>query len=275
MSDAEPRLPDLLVLGAHRCAVRWLRVNLDEHPEVHLPAKAIDHFSDRSRERTLRSYRLAFRGAGDAKVIGDCSPSYLLPANDPASMAERIDAALPDVRLVAIVRDPVERLFSAFRDHVLHGRLPLDTPLLEMVRRGDRNVASLHLVDAGRYAAALYPYWRRFGDRLLIIFDLDLRADPAATYERVLTHIGVDPSFVPRRRDWVLYSNAQTKWTTKVELTESERRAAYMLFRADVEELEAMTGRYLTEWDPGPPPPNWAELIGAEVPVPRSADATG
>jgi hypothetical protein len=274
MSGDDPRLPDFVVLGAHRCALRWLRLNLDEHPDIHVPGSSIDHFSDRTGTRSLRTYRLAFRDAGDSAVIGECSPRYLLPSNDPRSMAERMDAAIPGLRLVAIVRDPVERMFSAFRDHVVHGRLPLDSDLLDMVRRDDREVRRLHLVEASRYGESLYPYWRRFRDRLLVVLDDDLRAEPAATYERILEHIGAPTGFEPRRRDWVLYSNAQTMWTKDAELSDEARRAAYMLFRSDVEELEAMTGRYFPAWDPGPPPPNWRELIGA-TPTARSADAAG
>ena len=33
----DPRLPDFVVLGAHRCAMRWLRFNLGEHPDIHVP----------------------------------------------------------------------------------------------------------------------------------------------------------------------------------------------------------------------------------------------
>jgi hypothetical protein len=266
-----PPLPTFIVIGAERAATRWLRNNLSVHPEVHLPWSTAPHFAERNERGGLRGYRLQFRDAGDALAIGQVATSYLRATNVPRNVAERIAAAIPDVRLVAILRQPVDRMVSAHRDHVIHGRIAPKTALFDLVRSGHPDVEAFDLVGGGRYAANLYSYRRRFGDRLLVVFTDDIRDDPAKVYDQVLRHIGVSTDFVPPHLERVLYSNAASRWASSSELDDEQRRILYMLYRRDVEELESMTGRYLPAWDPGPPPPRWRDVLdlGDADAVPR------
>ena len=89
----------------------------------------------------------------------------------------------------------------------------------------------------------------------------DIRDDPTKVYDQVLQHIGAPTGFVPPHLDRVLYSNAASRWAPGSELDDEQRRIVYMLYRRDVTELEAMVGRYLPAWDPGPPPPRWRESL--------------
>jgi hypothetical protein len=260
MTDA-PSQPTFIVIGAERAGTRWLRNNLAAHPGIHLPWPTNPYFAERSAGGGLRGHLLQFAGAGDAPVIGEVAPNYLQASNHPRHVASRIAAALDDVRLVAIVRQPVDRLVSAHRHHVIHGRISPKATLFDLVCRGHRDVATFDLVGGGRYAANLYPFRRRFGDRLLIVFTDDIRDDPAKVYDQVLRHIGAPTDFVPPHLDRVLYSNAATRWAASSELDDEQRRILYMLYRHDVEELEAMTGRYLPDWDPGPPPSTWPTVL--------------
>jgi hypothetical protein len=260
-ADEDLPLPDFVIVGAQRAATRWLRANLGDHPDIHLPGAPVDHFSHPSEDRGVRAYRMAFRHAGGARFVGEASPSYLLPMHRPRAVARRINHLLPESRVIAILRDPVDRMCSAFRDHVIHGRLPLDADLADLVKRDHPDVERLGLVGGGLYSKLLTPYRKAFGDRLLIVFHDDVRDDPAKVYDAVLAHIGAPVGFVPRRLDWVLYSNAASKWGRAAAITPEQRRVLYMLFRRDVEELEAMTGRYLPAWDPGPPPLDWADHL--------------
>lgn len=265
MTDLEPRdpdpteipLPTFLVLGAHRAAGRWLRTNLVEHPDVFVTPKPVGYFTDGSWMTGFRGYRNQFRDGVGCAAVGELAPSYLRSTQDLRSLANRIDTRLPDVRLIALVRQPVDRMYSAFRDHVIHGRLPLESDLSAMIRTGDPVLAELDLIGSSLYASNLYPYWRRFGDRLLVVVVDDIRDDPAKVYHRVLEHIGVRTDVTPSRLERVLYSNAASRWTADSIPTDDQRRTLHMRFRADVDELEAMLGRYLPAWDPGPPRPGW------------------
>lgn len=255
--------PNFLIIGAQRSATRWLRSNLEEHPEIYTPSASISYFSDRrkTRVRTMRDYLRQFEAWSGEPFVGESSPSYLLLGNEPREVAARIHAQLPDVRLIAILRDPVDRMYSALLHHIKRGRLPADSDLFAMVTSGDREVAALDLIGGGLYEQSLRPYRDIFGDQLLILFHDDLRTDPAAVYEQAVAHIGASPGFVPSRLDRILFSNRRSVKATGPRLTVEQRRILFMLFRADVEELEASTGRFLPSWDPGPPPLGWRDQL--------------
>lgn len=263
MPPGSPPLPNFLIIGAQRSATRWLRTNLQEHPQIYSSTVALSFFSnlERMRRRGLRGYRSQFDAWAGEPLVGESSPNYLLLGNRPDQIALRIDAALPDVRLIAIVRQPVERMHSAMLHHIKRGRLPADADLFGMVTRGDPDVDALDLIGGGLYHRSLEPYAAIFGDRLHLVVMDDIKSDPAKVYAGVLDHLGADPGFEPSSLAKVMFSNRRSVRTTGPKLTNQQARMLYMLFRPDVEELEAMTGRYLPEWDPGPPPRDWARAF--------------
>jgi hypothetical protein len=259
----DQRLPTFLVIGAERAATRWLRNNLALHPDIHLPWPTEPYFAARTVGGSLRGYGLQFLDAGDDAVVGEVSPEYLRSWN-PSGVSQRIHQTMPDVRLVAIVRQPVDRLVSAHLHHVLHGRISTKVPLFDLIRDGAPEVDRYDLVGSGRYAINLYPFRRRFRDQLLVVFVDDIVDDPTKVYDQVLQHIGAPVGFVPPHLDRVLYSNAHTRWNESSQLDDEQRRILHMLYRADIEELEAMCGRYLPSWDPGPPPKQWQVRLGMD-----------
>lgn len=267
MTDLPP-LPNFVVLGAHRAATRWLRNHLAAHPDVHLPRGTVPYLSGGT-ELGLRGYRLQFHEADGSSVVGEVNPYYLSPSpTDPVSgtsrTARRVEETLgSDVRLVALVRDPVDRMVSAHRDDVVHGVHRAEPGLYDLLAMGPTDARAAALVGDSCYAANLYPFRRRFGDRLLVLPVDDLADDPVKAYRTVLEHLGLDPTFEPPHLDRVLYSNAHTRWADSSLLDDEQRRTAYMLVRDDIEELEAMMGRYLPAWDPGPPPPTWRDDLTA------------
>lgn len=249
-------VPNFLVIGAQRSATRWLRANLEEHPDIFTPSASVAYFSDHSktRVRTFRNYQRHFEAWAGEPFVGESSPDYLLPANDPRSVAVRIREQLPEARLIAILRDPVDRMYSALLHHIKRGRLPVDADLFAMVTGDDPDVAALDLIGAGMYARNLRPFAEIFGDQLRILFHDDVRTEPAKVYASALDHIGARTDFMPDRVDQVRFSNRRSVRATGPRLTPETRRILFSLFRTDVEELEAMTGRFLPGWDPGPAP---------------------
>ena len=164
-----------------------------------MPPFDLGFFDDAARFRKpgMAWYEAQFLAWQDEPVVGESTPTYVTAAADPALVAARIDVSLPDVRLVAVVRQPVERMYSAMLYHIKRGRLSPRKGLFEMIRDQDPAVAQLDLVGGGLYGQNLAPFRRLFDDRLLIVVFDDLREDPHRVYDAVLRHIGADPSFVP------------------------------------------------------------------------------
>jgi hypothetical protein len=240
-----------------------LRFNLDRHPEVFAPPVELNWFSDATGMRGLgrRWYQLQFDAWLGEPVLGESSPSYLKRRHRPDLTAEWIHKVVPDARLVALLRNPVDRFESAVRMYVKRGRLPADVDPMALVLRNDPLVAELDLIGGGLYAQSLYPYRLRFRDQLLVIDHDRVGREPEAVYDSVLHHIGATPGFVPDDLAEVRFSDRPT--VAGPVLTDEQRRLLYTAFRRDVEELEAMLGWDLRAWDPGPPSPDQASEIAA------------
>ena len=272
--SGQPPPPTFLIVGAERSATRWLRSNLDRHPEILAPPVDIGWFSDLEAMQTRgrRWYQSQFDSWDGEPVLGEASVGYLKLGNRVADVVDRIHHHVPDVRLVALIRDPVDRLETAVRAAVKRGRLPADVDVYELIRSNAPAVAQLELIGAGLYAASLYPYLRIFRDQVLVIDYADVVAQPEKVYESVLRHIGASVDLAPTDVDRVLFSDREV--VSVPLLTEVQRKVVYSAFRADVEELEVLLGRDLSAWDPGIAPFERAddvESVLAAVPLPWPA----
>jgi hypothetical protein len=253
-------LPTFIIIGAQKSATRWLRMNLGAHPDVYAVPREIGFFNARGRfEQGLDWYREQFADWDGEPVVGEASPAYLMWRQRPEEVASRIRECVPDVRLIAILRNPVDRASSALLHHVQLGRVPEGTDLLEWVRARPPEEDRLGLVSGGWYAASLRPYRERFGDRLLVLLHDDLAADAPRVYTSAVQHVGAEPSFVPGRVEQVRFSYREKLAGSRdeldgddgvVDLSPDARRALYEYFRGDVDELEQMLGRDLSMWDP-------------------------
>ncbi len=251
MQPPDPPLPTFLIIGAQKSATRWLRANLGEHPDVFTAEQELSFFNHKQKVRRwgLDWYRQQFVGWAGEPVVGEATPGYMIPRHEPAATAKRIDRNLPDVRLIAVLRNPIDRANSALRHHQRRGRLPTRTKLVKVARKRSPRVRHLGLVDAGMYAEILHPYVHRFGPRLMVVLHDDVVSDPQAVYRRALRHIGAEVSFVPPTLERVVFSN-QTPERPTGQLSLDERRELWKYFREDVFRLGWMIRRNLSIWDP-------------------------
>jgi hypothetical protein len=248
----QPPLPGFIIIGAQKSATRWLRVNLGRHPEIYAATSELGYFDHKSRlaRGGVGWYRAQFSEFGGKPVVGEATPGYLMWRNSPGLVASRIHELLPDVRLIAVLRDPVDRANSAMIHHIKQERLPPSSTLREMVRRMPPEHDRLGLVTGGWYAASLAPFRRRFGEKLLVLLYDDVKNDPAGVYEKALGYLGVDTKFQPPELNEVVYSNQQGEADGRWDLSVDDRRELYEYFRDDVRQLEELIERDLSMWDP-------------------------
>jgi hypothetical protein len=199
-------LPNLLVIGAQKAGTTLLHGLLSAQQGVAMSAtKELDFFtSERGNwRRGIDWYRSQFDSA--AVVRGESSPSYTAyPFAE--GVPERIASVLGEVRLVYVVRDPVDRLLSALRHAIGTGEERrsaaevLDGPELE-------GTAYLAM---SRYAMQLERYHAVFGPEAVLIVDFgELIAEPGAAVDRVLRHCGHDvPIVVPEQAE----KNPAAEW---------------------------------------------------------------
>lgn len=190
------RLPTFLVIGAAKCGTTALNAYLDQHPDVVMcPYKEPHYFStDVLFERGIDWYKGLFAELQPAKACGGASTSYTRAPEYPATAA-RIHAAIPDVRLVYVVREPVSRTESDILQAVKYARHALGRKVAEidLERLLEENPVAIH---SSEYIVQIRTYLEYFGrDQLLVLLQSDLRKDPHGTLSKIFEHIGVDSSF--------------------------------------------------------------------------------
>jgi hypothetical protein len=163
------------------------------------PQKEV-HFFDRNFERGLEWYCREI-GESDARMVGEATQTYMY---DAASL-RRIAETIPGVKLITILRDPVERAYSHYCLNRALGleslsfseALGAESDRLASGNQRERFVYSY--VDRGRYLSQLLRICEYFPREALhiAIFE-DMRRDAQATYDLVCEHLGIDVSFSPR-----------------------------------------------------------------------------
>ena len=255
MSSRELPLPTFLIIGAQKCATRWLRFNLGLHPDVYVASSELSFFNNGPRfaDLGISWYREQFEGWTGEPVVGEATPGYMFWRHRPSICSDRIREVLPDARLIAILRNPIDRAQSAMNHHIASSGLAKDSDLLDLVERTTPERDRLGLISGGWYAASLEPYRAAFGDQLLVLVHDDIDDDPHALYRRAADHIGAARAFIPPDLGEVRFSYRQRPGIDRngvSPLTIEQRRKLYEYFADDVAQLEKMLGRDLSRWDP-------------------------
>ncbi|MEM6311035.1 MAG: sulfotransferase [Pseudomonadota bacterium] len=206
------KLPNFVCVGAGKSGTTALYHYLRQHPDVFLPPqKELQYFAwpdlerfnngpgtARSRDdwvKTENAYRATYAGAPQDAAVGDISPTYLHAPGAP----ERIAALLRDVRIIVMLRNPVDKVISQYghlrRD--MREDLLLDAALdAEQGRIDDKWGAIYHYVTSSRYFEAIKRYFDQFGrQNVHVILFEDFVADPVREVRGVCRFIGVRDDF--------------------------------------------------------------------------------
>ena len=246
-------LPSFLIIGAQKSATRWLRINLGLHPNIFTAPSELHFWNNAHRVEKLgfEWYAEHFEGWNGESIVGEATPGYMFWRHHPEQVAQRIKDHRPDVKLVAILRNPVDRAQSAMMHHIRRHRIPAKSRLVDVVReRGAPESDWFCLVSGGWYGLSLAPYIEHFGDQLLVLFHDDVVTNPAEPFRAALQHVGADAAFMPPELSRIVFSNQQGRAGRKNRLTVDDRRELWDYFRDDVAHLERMLGVDLAHWAP-------------------------
>jgi hypothetical protein len=246
-------LPDFLVIGAQRAGSTSLFDYLCRHPQVASPSHKEIHFFDQNFFRGEGWYRSHFPPRARLRrlsaVTGEASPYYMFHPQ----AARRAAAAVPEARLIALLRNPVDRAYSHYQlaRRGGHERLGFREALEQESDRlageaeqigadpGYRSTPHRHLsyLARGLYAEqlerwlAVYPR-----DRMLVLRSEDLFAAPATAYAETLAFLGLPEHELDAfpRRNWARYDEldaATREWL--VEYYREPNRRLYELLGRD------------------------------------------
>lgn len=207
-------LPNFIIFGVQKAGTTSLYNYLCEHPQVYMsplkepefmgrdpvkwsaqngPTNGLARKTPGGRKRilTIQDYAALFDGVRDEIAIGEASPNYLFLHE---RAVPQIKNYVPDAKLVAMLRNPVERAYS---DYLMHVRelVGNQKPLAEQVRS---SAESSYTLLKGRYYKGIKHFVEAFGpEQVKIFLHDDLQRDSSLLMQDLYTFIGVDNTFRP------------------------------------------------------------------------------
>ncbi|MGH7629885.1 MAG: sulfotransferase family protein, partial [Gemmatimonadales bacterium] len=203
----------LIIIGAQKAGTTWLAYQLRQHPDVFMPSREVHFFDSAGNfEKGLAWYEGHFEDARGKRVIGEKTPEYCwVGGRGPGHLPEvhrNIHAALPEVRLIMILRNPVDRAVSHLTHLIRAGQVgPLERVDDLLVGRRRQLVTDIGVIDRGRYVYQIAAFRELFDPRqlLVLVYEEDgSRAAPDGPREGL-----------PVSRDRLLSSRARSGPETK------------------------------------------------------------
>lgn len=257
-------LPNYLIIGAKRSGSTTLARNLVASEGVHglFPEREQlkgTYFFDVNYQRGAAWYRSHFPTAAalGSDVVGEASPYYLSHPH----AAQRARTLVPDARIVCLLRNPIDRAFSHYRERVKQGVEPLSTFEAALTAEPERlagevdrmiddpsYVSWAHLnfgyADQSRYHTALsrwFDVWPR--EQVLVLRSEDMYANPQETLRQTRSFLGLTTDIPSPAGD--LHHNR----LPRADVSPATRRRLWTAIAPDIAQLEELLGD----------PPRWSE----------------
>ena len=206
-------LPNFLIIGAAKSGTTSLYSYLNQHPQIYFsPFKEPRFFALEGLEinyqgpaqiinqkaiNTLEEYQKLFAAVKDEKAVGEASTLYLYSEQAP----KKIKQYLPDVKIIAILRNPIDRAYSSYSHLVRDGfeTLSFAEALQQEKQRVTQNWSPLwHYQQRGFYYQQLARYYDLFDEAQIRVYLYDdfVKNTPQVVAD-IFDFLGVDPNFIP------------------------------------------------------------------------------
>jgi hypothetical protein len=206
-------LPNFLIIGAAKSGTSALYRYIRQHPSIFMSPLKEPHFFGfenappntqgpkdyvNNAITNISDYKKLFANVTTETAIGEASPTYLqLPR-----AVERIYHYIPNVKLIAILRQPADRAFSAYM-HVVRDQRETAPTFQEGLRREQERITAnwgsiWHYTKAGHYYPQLKRYYDCFSPQQIRVYlHDDFVANPLTVIYDIFNFLEVDNSFIP------------------------------------------------------------------------------
>ena len=208
-------MPNFLIVGAAKAGTTSLYAYLKQHPQVYMsPVKETNFFAFEGEKlnfsggikkgyladfkTNIEDYRAQFQGVSNEIAIGEASPSYLYVPK----AVERIEYYIPNVKIIVILRNPIDRAYSHFLHHIRDRLIPYSdfsqALQAETQRIADNWWWDYHYIQVGLYYKQLKRYFDKFDrEQIKVCLYEDFKANPLALIQDIFQFLDVDRQFVP------------------------------------------------------------------------------
>jgi hypothetical protein len=179
---------NFLGIGAQKSGTTWLYETLSRHPKIAFPGGKEVHYWDNPQAHNVSWYLNLFKN--DSLVNGDITPAYGILASD---SIQQIHELLPDLRLIYLIRDPIERAWSS-------AKMALSRAEMTTNEASDRWFMD-HFMSKGSLARGNYEscirQWRSVYPtaQLLIVRLESIKTDPVQAANAIMAHLGLEHFF--------------------------------------------------------------------------------
>lgn len=232
-------LPHFIGIGAQKSGTTWMWHNLRSHPEVYVAKPKELHYWDVNYHQTLWSYARRFRNAR-GRVRGEVTPTYTAIQPDRIALMRKV---MPDLRLIFLLRNPIERGWSHVR-HVIRKQnldpaaLPKEWYLQRFRGHGHKQ---------GDYLTALRNWEAHFPrEQMYVGFFEDVENHPQQLLREVFRHIGVSEEVDWDQLPWNEGSNVGLP----IPLPEEFRETLIDIYRDEIYQLAERFGDRAARWIP-------------------------
>ncbi|MCA9954706.1 MAG: sulfotransferase [Anaerolineales bacterium] len=208
-------LPNFLIIGAAKSGTTSFYRYLGQHPQIFANVKEPGYFALAGQQVAYagpgdqdgfvrrittdpKAYEALFDGVTDEKAAGEASVLYLYSPEAPL----RIKKTIPQAKLIAILRNPIERAYSGYLHMRRDGREPLANFADALAAEPERIAANWehqwHYTKLGLYHTQLVRYYAQFPADQIAVYTYDeFKANPAQLMQKVFRFLEVDEGFVP------------------------------------------------------------------------------
>lgn len=198
-------LPNFILAGAPKAGSSTFFEIIRQHPEIYMSEVKEPFFFDFNYQKGISWYEDFFKSHQGEKMIGEATVWYMRWPSVP----QRIHQIIPNVKLLFILRNPIERAFSNYLMDLQGGHYTPDQTFGYVIRN-EKQVPNLNrtIVSAGFYYEHLQRFEQYFdrSQMLVMLYD-ELKRDLRSVERRVYEFLGVDPRFQAKlARDYMVGS---------------------------------------------------------------------
>lgn len=201
LSHNRRMIPDFLIIGAQKGGTSSLFYYLKFHPQIKRPIKKEIHFFNIYFDKGIDWYKAHFPLKSKKYITGEASPDYIFHPDSP----KRIKKLNPNTKIIVLLRNPIERAYSAYQMNKRMGIDPRPTfkeaikyeleHKDEFAHTYNYEKHNYFYLERGKYASQLNPWLDYFDkDHILVIESESFFKEPSKELKKVYQFLSIESS---------------------------------------------------------------------------------
>ncbi len=240
-------LPNLLIAGCQKSGTTWLHHTLKKSPQFYgSKPKELNFFNRSSCKKRIAEYAGHFPETNGVRYYYESTPHYYRLPEGGVDIACNIHEVLGKPELIVLFRNPVDRYESAYRHHMIAGRIPWTPEITDITN-------DFKMLELGMYASITEHWLSIFSVAHFHLYD-EL-ADKRSLCQHIFKQLGVDYDLSDDSLEFVV-NESETKasrlgWDELPRLSRDARDKLIDHYAAEIERLGRILKRDLSKWHSG------------------------